>query len=420
MAKDLNDWLKHITALHPQTMDFGLDRIRQVAQAANLLPPAPKNLVVAGTNGKGSTCVFAEALLIAQGYSVGTTLSPHITNYRERFRLNGEIAGEELVVAAFEQVENARKELTLTYFEFSILVAFAVFKKAAVDVAVLEVGLGGRLDAVNLVDADVAVITSIGLDHQDYLGDDIETIGAEKAGILRAHKPLILGSRTMPDSIFALAEKAQVKLVQLGREYDYTEGESWSFESSSLEFVVNDLNRPQLAGDNVAGAIVAVAHLTEPPTRDEVLEAIKKAHLPGRFQVSEAAGRTMVADLAHNPPAAEFLNQRLRSRFPGQRMVAVAGFLNNKDVAAISIELQNTISSWILVPTAGERGQTAQVSKQIVAENVKIKSKNLSCAPSVASAIEKAVSVTGPSDVIVVFGSFSVIQQVFSGGFLNE
>ncbi len=262
--RSLDEWLAHADRVHPVGIDLGLARMRRVAERLDVLPPAPRNFVVAGTNGKGSTCVYLEALLRASGRRVGTTISPHLNRFNERIRIDGEAADDDGICDAFATIEAARGDTTLTYFEFGVLAALLVFKRARVDATVLEVGLGGRLDAVNVVDASVCVITSIGIDHVDYLGPDRESIGAEKAGILRCGVPCVYGEAAIPHSILRTARELDAPLVCRGVDFDArVEGIGWSFEGrggpSRVSF--SDLAQPTVALSNAATALQALLML---------------------------------------------------------------------------------------------------------------------------------------------------------------
>ncbi len=263
MTASLSSWLDRIGAEHPKDVLGGLERVADVAARAGVNPPASRNVIVAGTNGKGSTCVFLERLLMADGVTVGTTLSPHVHRFNERIRVNGEEVDDDEIVAAFEAIESARGSTKLTYFEYAVLAAMRVFRARGVEACVLEVGLGGRLDAVNIVDADVAVITSIGIDHTDYLGDTIESIGYEKAGIMRKHVPLVFGEASMPDSIRRRVEECESPLYQLGSAFrPQGSEEGWQVElttASGERHAVASAAAPSIALANAATAAQAAA-----------------------------------------------------------------------------------------------------------------------------------------------------------------
>jgi dihydrofolate synthase / folylpolyglutamate synthase len=365
MVRSLSDWLVHAERIHPVGIDLGLDRVRRVAHRLGVLPPAEKNIVVAGTNGKGSTSVYLEGLLIARGYKVGTTLSPHLSRFNERIRLGGEAVVDEVLCDAFCDIEAARNEITLTYFEFGILAALLVFRRAHVDVTVLEVGLGGRLDAVNLVDASVTVITSIGIDHVAYLGPDRESIGAEKAGIMRSRVPCVFGEASVPMSVAAAARRLEVPLLTYGTEFcGRMAGNAWQFDGlcRSAPVRATDLAVPQVALCNAATALQALLLLDPDVPIDELVAMAAAARLPGRFEWFAYRGIPVVVDVAHNPHGATFLAAQLSAARCDGRTVAVAGFLQDKDAAGIVAALDPVIDEWVFIGTGGLRGQEGEIS----------------------------------------------------------
>ncbi len=301
-ASPLASWLSYLENLHSKSIDLGLERVSQVAARLDILKPAPFVFTVAGTNGKGTTCRTLESVLIAAGYRVGVYSSPHLVRYTERVRVQGKELAESAHTASFAEIEAARGDISLTYFEYGTLSALWLFKQANLDVVILEVGLGGRLDATNIVDADVAVITSIALDHTDWLGPDRESIGREKAGIFRAEKPAIVGDAT------ALA----------------------ALRASRL-------------------------NIDEQAIRD----GIAQATLPGRFQIVSESPR-VIFDVAHNPHAAEYLTGRLKMLPKRGRVLAVIGMLHDKDIAGTLAWLKSVVDDWYCAPLEGPRGATAE------------------------------------------------------------
>ena len=307
MTATLADWLKRLGVEHPKGVLDGLDRVAEVAARANVNPPAPRNFIVAGTNGKGTTCLFLERLLLAAGHTTGTTLSPHLTRFNERIRVNGSEADDATIVAAFEAVERARNATRLNYFEYAVLAALATFRAAPMDAAVLEVGLGGRLDATNVVDAEVAVIVSIGLDHQRYLGDTREAIGAEKAGVMRPGRPVVFGAPNPPASVRRRAAELDAPFFQYGRDFrQSTQDGAWRVELADGR-VVSTPTPPRLPAANAATALQAFA-LLEPDFDDTVVEAAcRLAFAPGRLETVHAHERRWLLDVGHNADAAAFL-----------------------------------------------------------------------------------------------------------------
>jgi dihydrofolate synthase/folylpolyglutamate synthase len=302
--------------VHPKTIDMGLGRVSVVARRLGVDKPACPVITVGGTNGKGSTVAHLEALARAAGASTGTFTSPHFIRYNERIRVDGVEVGDAELVAAFERIESARGTTTLTFFEYNTLAALLIFAQRAVDVAVLEVGLGGRLDATNLVDADVAVVCSIGFDHRDWLGDSLELIGAEKAGIFRPGRPAVLGTHDMPASVFSAIAKLGARPVVAGRDFTWhVDGERWSYEG--LRRSLHNLPRSVLAGSiqyrNAATAIAAVESLGSRYLLDEraVTEALRTVKLAGRFQIVPGPVE-WILDIAHNEPAAQVFAAHVR------------------------------------------------------------------------------------------------------------
>lgn len=418
--RSLSDWLEHAERQHVVGVDLGLERITRVARSLGFEAPghrpAPRNVIVAGTNGKGSTCVALEALLRQSGLRVGATLSPHLHVFNERVRIDGEPISDQSLCQGFEAVERARGEVPLTYFEYGTLVAMVCFRTAAVDVAILEVGLGGRLDAMNLVDADVAIVTSIGLDHQAYLGDDLESIGREKAGVMRPGQRVILG-REVSRSVVDTAHRLGCHVTRLGADIHVTGNHSsWAFSGTSL--VAGDLPSGSLAPDNCALALEAAAWLTD-LNAEVARRALSGLELPGRFEHwrlgGPAGGRWVVLDVAHNPAAARFLARRLAANHPGRRFTAILGSLADKDLAGVATELDPLAGRWICVPTFGPRGRTAADCRAALGDT-----RSAATAQTLQDALAQALdgADTAPSrtspgegDGILVLGAFSVIER---------
>ncbi len=410
-SRTLPEWLDYIGAVHPRSIDLGLERVRVVADRLRVLPPAPRNLVIAGTNGKGSTSIYCEAMLRGAGLKVGTTLSPHLHRFNERIRLDGKPVADARIVEAFERVEAARGTSTLTYFEYSILAALVLFRDAALDVCVLEVGLGGRLDAVNLVDADVAVITSIGLDHQEYLGNDVESIAREKAGVMRSGKPCVFGEPLVPRSIASRAEALEAPLLVRGRDFDLTsDGEAWTFVDSAGESGpcrTIRLAPGNVAASNAATAVAAVQCLLGDAADIPLMcDAARFAALPGRYEQRRHGGREFVLDVAHNPHGAGFLARQLARDGVGRRTIAVMGCLKDKDAAGIVAALAGTVSEWIFVTTQTPRGQAATVTLDKAGAGHRGRAGG-----TLEAGIAMAIEQTDENDRIVVLGSFDVVER---------
>ncbi len=398
----LATWLCYLETLHSQAIELGLERVEKVAAALDVLKPAPTVFTVAGTNGKGTTCRMLESVLIADGYSVGVYSSPHLVRYTERVRIQNEELDEAYHTAAFAQIEAARGETSLTYFEYSTLSALLLFKQLNVDVVILEVGLGGRLDATNIVDADVAVVTSIALDHTDWLGPDRESIGREKAGIFRGGKPAIVGEPDMPHSIADFALEKGAQLLRCGVDWCYSvEANSWRFKDGQGELI--GLPLPLVPQPNAATALAALRASWLDVSENAIREGIEQATLPGRFQIIAEAPR-VILDVAHNPHAAAYLAERL-AHLPKQgRVLAVIGMLHDKDIAGTLACLAAQVDSWYCASLEGPRGATAQ---QLVAH---LGSGEVY--DSVAQAWHAATAAATANDTVLVCGSFHTVAHV--------
>jgi dihydrofolate synthase / folylpolyglutamate synthase len=419
MLRTLTDWLNHAERLHPLGIDLGLERVTRVAERLGFLPPArapaPHTIIVAGTNGKGSTSVAIEAILRAGGQRVGTTLSPHVHRFNERVRIDGRELDDAVLCEQFAAVESARGEITLSYFEFSTLVALLAFRQAAVDVAVLEVGLGGRLDAFNLVSADVAVITSIGLDHQQFLGNDLETIGREKAGVLRPGQRVVLGA-DVTASVVDRAAELGCRTVRSDRDFTVCEhAHGWDYVSPAL--TIADIGYSSVAPHNGALAIAAAASLG-PVAAAAARGALSGCVMPGRFEEWRVGARAtpLVLDVAHNPAGARFLRGLLTRRHPGRRFVALLGTLADKDAAGIAVALSDLVDTWVCVPTAGPRGQNgaalAARVRNAIGHGDGDPGDRLSSAADLASGLTRALSLCRPGSGILAFGSFNLVEQL--------
>lgn len=401
--RSLDDWLGFAEAIHPHEIEMGLERTRTVADRLGLLQASWRHAyIVAGTNGKGSTCVALEALLLNAGESVGTTLSPHVHRFNERVRVNGEEVDDALLCDAFATVDAARGEVPLTYFEFAALVALETFRRLAVDCMILEVGLGGRLDAFNVIDADTAIVTSIGLDHQAFLGDDVETIGREKAGVFRPGQTVVLGA--VSQSVRDAAAALDCQTLEAGRDFVVTESTGeWSFDSGAVR--LDGLPIGALAPANCALAIAAFA-TRHGVDRAEVAAALEAAWLPGRLEAVTLDGAAVILDVAHNPAGAAFLREQLALRHPGRRFVAVLGMLKDKDPAGVVGALDDLVTRWITVPSSGSRGQSADELAARLPDGT-----DVSSATSMPAALTAARSCQTQSDGILVLGSFSAVEQ---------
>ena len=374
MSESLEYWLAHQQAAHPHSIDLGLKRVGAVARRLGLDRPAAHVITVAGTNGKGSTAAHAEALLLAAGATVGLFTSPHFLRYNERIRIQGREVDDAALVRAFEHIEAARGPETLTFFEYNTLAALWLFAQADVRFAVLEVGLGGRLDATNLIDADAAVLCSVGLDHREWLGETLEAIGAEKAGIFRADRPAVLGTANLPESVYAAIRRLGARAVLAERDFRWNvraDGR-WRYEGTRLR--LEDLPPSRLEGliqyRNAASALAAIESLETGRARAEVESvlaaldartvglALGSVRLAGRFQVVPGEVQ-WILDIAHNAPAAQVFAAELARRPCHGRTLAVLGVLGDKDAPEIGAALAPWIDEWFLCALPGPRGTSA-------------------------------------------------------------
>jgi dihydrofolate synthase / folylpolyglutamate synthase len=410
----LERWLAYQTQVHPQAIDLGLDRLRLVLDRLGWRQPKVPVITIAGTNGKGSVSGYCAAIMASAGYRVGTFTSPHLRDYRERIRIHDRLVGETELVSAFERIETARGEVGLTFFEFNTLAALLVFEAAQLDAWVLEIGMGGRLDAVNVVDPDVAVVVSIGFDHQEYLGATIEAIAREKAGIFRQGRPAVLGSREMPGVVEDMARAIDAPLKRLGAEYDYArEGAAWHFRGSRWN--LTHLPAPALIGDmqyaNAATAIAALEEIDARLTIDSaaVAQGLTGVRLAARFQViapAKPSAPTWILDVAHNPAAARVLARNLRDHSSGGRTLAVCGILADKDASSVVAELSGCVDAWWCVTTDGDRGRSGASLAQTVEGQV---AAPVEAADSTSAGCAAALAYATPLDRIIVFGSFHVV-----------
>ncbi len=409
----LADWLRWQETLNPRNIELGLGRAQAVARRLKLRPPARTVITVAGTNGKGSSVALLEAMLAAAGYRVGTYTSPHLLRYNERVRVAGTEASDAELCDAFTAVERARGDDLLTYFEFGTLAALWLFQQARLDVAVLEVGLGGRLDAVNIVEPQLALITNIGLDHTDWLGADRESIGREKAGIFRAWTPAVCADPDPPAGVHEVASELGLRLMQLGRDFGVrAHATNWDWQGWSGDLLALPL--PRLAGRhqlrNAAGAIAALQLLAEDlPVKRAAIEAgLCRYQLPGRFEISERDGIELIYDVAHNIESAAALADNLRDRPCAGRCLAVFGALRDKPIAAMLGQLMPLVQIWNL-------GGLAQLARGLMAEELQAHAEVLAAA-SVHATIEEAYAtargLAGTGDRVLVWGSFHTVEAV--------
>ncbi len=412
LPKTLRQWLDYIEQLHPQNIALGLDRVEKVRAALGLAPAFPI-ITVGGTNGKGSVCAMLETILHLAGYRVGRYTSPHLLRYNERVRIACAEAADGDLVSTFEAVERARGQAQLTYFEFSTLAAVWLFAEMKVEAAVLEVGLGGRLDAVNVFDADCAIITTIDIDHVDYLGGDRESIGREKAGILRAGRPAVCADPNPPASLTAHAAAIGARWLQAGVDFGVApQDKQWQYWGPRGKR--GALPHPALRGacqiGNAAAAITALECLRErlPVSVNDIRSGLLQADNPGRFQV--LPGRPVVIlDVAHNPQAARALAANLVSMGRAGRTLAVFAMLKDKDIAGVVDAVKPRIAHWFIAGLGGARGAgVADLERVLGATGVSA----VTACEGVAAAYLQACDMATENDRIVVFGSFNTVAAV--------
>ena len=409
----LDEWLSWQEQLYPDIVDLGLHRVQALLQALDLERPTFPILTVGGTNGKGSSVSFAEAMLRAAGHKVGAYVSPHLLRYNERVRVDGVDVSDAEFCESFERIDAARGDLRVTYFEFGTLAAIDILVRRGVSAAVLEVGLGGRLDAVNALDADVALVASIGLDHQEWLGSDRESIGREKAGIFRAGRPAICGDRHPPASLSEHARALGARLQLVGQDFERElHGDTWSWRGQGDE--LEDLPAPALPGriqyDNAATVIAALRsspRLQVPETA--IRQGLQDARIPARFQRVAGPVET-VFDVGHNPDAARVLAANLRD-FPATgHSFAVLGMFKDKAVEEVVRALAGRFDRWYLCGLDGPRGQSAATLATRVRSA--LPDAELAESPTVATAYHAAMSAARPGDRVVVFGSFQTVASI--------
>ncbi|MEG1734802.1 MAG: bifunctional tetrahydrofolate synthase/dihydrofolate synthase [Comamonas sp.] len=423
----LDEWLAYCERLHPQNIALGLDRVREVAQRMGLHFECPV-ITVAGTNGKGSTCAMLEAVALQSGYRPGVFTSPHLVHFEERCRVGGEIVSAPQLMAHFEQVEQARvqdgKEVALTYFEFTTLAILHLMSQSKLDVAILEVGLGGRLDATNIVDADCAVITSIDLDHMELLGPDRESIGREKAGIMRAGRPVVVSDPVPPQSVIDHAAEIGADLWRFGKDFNYDgDKQQWGWAGRGRRYA--GLAYPALRGANqlvnAAGVLAAFEAIRSllPVTAQAVRTGLSMVELPGRFQIVPGQP-TLVLDVAHNPHSVAALTANLDAMGYFPRTHAVFGAMADKDWVPMLTKVAPLIDHWYFTDLPTARADSAQGLKakleELQATAGLRKDVSLQTFASPQQALDAAVEASDAADRIVVFGSFFTVGGVLQNG----
>ncbi len=406
----LDNWLEKIKHQHRTTMDLGLERVRDVARQLNLLTTHCPTILAGGTNGKGSTVAGLEAIYLAAGYRVGAFTSPYLYRFNELVRLQGKSASDEEFIQAFERIDAARGEITLTQFEFNTLAALAIFQNQKVDVIILEVGLGGRLDAVNIIDADISIVTSIAIDHAELLGETREKIALEKAGIFRSGKPAICGDFNPPATLLNYASQYFIPLFCQNQQFGFKEQENtwmWWSQQTHLE----NLPRPQLHLQNMATVLMAVELMQEslPVKRIAIETGLTTVNLPGRIQVIPGL-ITRILDVSHNPAAAELLAHFLRQHKSNGKTHAVFSMLADKDILATLHVMRDCIDEWYIASLQTERAASLSVLEycfRMAGIN------DVRSYANIKSANQAALEDSNPADRIIIFGSFYTVAEAY-------
>jgi dihydrofolate synthase/folylpolyglutamate synthase len=417
--KTLSEWLAHCEQLHPQAIDMGLDRVRQVAQRMNLRLTMPV-ITVAGTNGKGSTCALLEAIYLQAGYKTGVYTSPHLVHFEERCRLVGESPQAEVFSSAFECVEAARQDTSLTYFEFSTLAILKMLSDAELDVVILEVGLGGRLDAVNIIDPDCAIITSIDLDHTALLGTDRDSIGLEKAGIMRAGRSVVISDPVPPESVVKRAQALGADAWLLGKDFNFSGDQlQWSWAGRGRRY--SGLAYPALRGANQllnASGVLAALEVMRPQlpvTAQAIRNGLAMVELTGRFQIVPGEP-VLVLDVAHNPHSVAALAANLDAMGFYPTTHAVFGAMADKDLDSMLKKLLPLVDAWYFTDLPLPRASSAQqLAADWAALNTR-KDVRSSVHETPQKALDAAILAADPTDRILVFGSFYTVGGVLQQG----
>jgi len=403
--KSLEEWLSYLESIHHTEIDLGLTRIKQVAERLNVNLDSSLVITVAGTNGKGTTCAFIENYLLNVGKSVAVYSSPHIERFNERLRINKSEVDDQPLIDAFGQIESAREDISLTYYEYTTLAAFIVLAEVKPDVIVLEVGLGGRLDATNMIDADVAVLTTVDLDHQAFLGDTRELIGKEKAGVFRADKPAVIGDSYPPLSVLNYASDIGAHLVLRGDDFSIEVTDvDWKWVNQTLQF--SHLPTPSIPMDNVATAISVLSHLPVPLEQQTICKTIEQTKVAGRTEMFREHCDVML-DVGHNPLAARYLAETLKKR-NYKRVIAVVGMLADKDIKSTLAPLYPVVDQWHVCSLDVPRGANCQTFKNFIENDAD----TMHYFENVDDGYTKALSEALADDLVLVFGSFFTVAAV--------
>lgn len=409
----LKDWLSWQEKSHPLTIDLGLERVAKVYKALNPSGAKPLTITVAGTNGKGSCIAYLEAIYLAQGYRVGAYTSPHILKYNERIKIGGIPISDDKICQAFERIERVRNNTSLSYFEFGTLAALDIFSRANLDIQLLEVGLGGRLDAVNIVEPDVAIISSIGIDHVAWLGETREAIGYEKAGIFRASVPAIVGDPLPPNSLIQVASDKDACFYALGKDFGYTKQQNdWEWFSGARR--INRLPEPALKGEhqyrNASAVIMATVQLADrlPVDGQSIQTGLENVQLPGRFQLIDGTVPVLL-DVGHNPEAVRTLVEYLTQNFPNRRIHAIFSMMKDKDIAEVLRIMNPVVCNWFFAPLTNARAATEALMREIFSQQAML---NVSFGyTGFVDAFAAAKQQAREGELLLVFGSFFLVSD---------
>ncbi len=406
----LGEWLGWLEKSHPKEIDLGLGRIRQVAERLDVLSPCAKVITVAGTNGKGSCVTATAGLLQSSQFSVGVYTSPHLLHYAERIQINGKPVADDLICAAFELIANAAADISLTYFEYGTLAALVIFKQQAVDFIVLEVGLGGRLDAVNIIDADIAVITSIAIDHQDWLGDNREVIGREKAGILREQQLFVCADQNPPQSIIDLSSQLNTKAYFIERDFSFNQREkNWQWQGTATNgnsIQLPEMRAPHLPLPSLAAALQVIQLLKIELTPEQIEHALLNLNLAGRFQKIVYQEREFILDVAHNPAATEYFAKRINADAVVGKTFAIVAMMSDKDRIASLANLVGLVDEWFLLDL---KNIPRAASVAALTENLLSLDAQVTHSGDIDLLMNELLVKAQPQDRILVFGSFFTV-----------
>lgn len=403
-AWSLPQWLTYLESIHPHNIDMGLERVLQVVKRLGLDFSASKIVTVAGTNGKGTTCTIIEQGALLAGKTVGVYSSPHLLDYKERVRVGGVMLSDQAHCAAFAKVEKAREDISLTYFEFGTLAAMQILADMKLDILLLEVGLGGRLDAVNVLDADIAVITSIDIDHQAWLGDSRETIATEKAGIFRQGGYAVIGEPNPPNSLIEISQQLGLNALWQGRDFSFRQDNNhWCWQSAAR--TIDNIPLPQIPMQNASTALAVMTWLSLSLSDEQIRQLVEKTSMPGRCQVLQS-GPTVMVDVAHNPEASRYLARKIKG-MTYRRLYLVAAMLEDKDIHNSLLPLFELDGSWLVGSLDVPRGASSTKLKSVLAGQQIVLEFD-----TVLGAYQQALTLADKNDLIVVFGSFFTVAQV--------